>query len=197
MSAVGTRLEVAALQTLLTGLGVSMVLASRRVERFRRQVTRDLLLEIRSNDGAGQQYRFHAATRRMTLPRRRVERAECTLIFPTAREGLRALLSPRAIGRIVEGMNTGEVRIDGNPVLLLWFHGLTRIVAPIGRSRRPRRPGRSGVPIRSPERYAPYARRIIRESPVSELSREWPQAWAAREKLLQLRAAVGERLPLG
>jgi hypothetical protein len=82
MSAVGTRLEVAALQTLLTGLGVSMVLASRRVERFRRQVTRDLLLEIRSNDGAGQQYRFHAATRRMTLPRRRVERAECTLISP-------------------------------------------------------------------------------------------------------------------
>jgi hypothetical protein len=70
---------------------------------------------------------------------------------------VRALLSPRAIGRIVEGMNTGEVRIDGNPVLLLWFHGLTRIVAPIGRSRRPRRP--APVPIRTPERDAPYARR--------------------------------------
>jgi len=195
MRAVSTRLEVVALQSLLTTLGVLMALASRRVDRFRRQVTRDLLIEIRSEDGARRQYRFEAATRRMTLPRRPVERAECALIFPTAREGLRALLSPRAIGRIVEGMNTGEVRIDGNPVLLLWFHGLTRIVAPIGRSRRPRRP--APVPIRTPERDAPWAKRIIREPPVAELSRDWPQAWAAREKLLQIRAAAGERLPPG
>jgi hypothetical protein len=195
MTAVRTRVEVAALQMLLTGLGVLMALASRRMARFRRQVTRDLLIEIRSDDGARQRYRFHAATRRMTLPRRPAQRPGCALIFPTAREGVRALLSPRAIGRIVEGMNTGDVRIDGNPVLLLWFHGLTRIVAPIGRSRRPRRP--APVPIRTPERDAPYARRIIREPPVSELSRDWPQAWAAREKLLQLRAPAGERLPPG
>jgi hypothetical protein len=195
MTAVRTRLEVAALQTLLAVLGVLMRQASLRVDRFRRQVTRDLLIEVRSEDGARRQYRFHAETRRMTLPRRPVKRAECTLIFPTARDGVRALLSPRAIGRIVEGINTGEVRIDGNPVLLLWFHGLTRIVAPIGRSRRPRRP--APVPIRAPERDAPWAKRIIREPPVAELSRDWPQAWAAREKLLQIRAAAGERLPPG
>ena len=195
MSALRARVEVAALQALLTGLGVLMALASRRVNRFRRQVTRDLLLEIRSDDGARQQYRLQAAARRLTLPRRPVERAECTLIFPSAREGLRALLSRRAIGRIVEGMNTGGTRIEGNAALLLWFHGLTRIVAPIGRSRRPRRP--APVPIRTPERDAPWAKRIIREPPVSALSRDWPEAWAAREKLLQLRAAVGERLPPG
>jgi hypothetical protein len=70
MTSVGTRLEVAALQSLLTTLGVLMALASRRLDRFRRQVTRDLLIEIRSDDGARQQYRFHAATRQMTLPRR-------------------------------------------------------------------------------------------------------------------------------
>jgi hypothetical protein len=195
MSALRARLEVAALQALLTVLGVLMVLASQRSDRFRRQITRDLLIEIRSADGARQQYRLHAATRRMTLPRRPVEQAECTLVFPTARIGLRALLSRRAIGRIVEDMNTGGTRIDGNPALLLWFHGLTRIVAPIGRSRRPRWP--APVPIRTPERDAPYARRIIREPPVSELSRDWPEAWAARAKLLQLRAAAGERLPPG
>jgi hypothetical protein len=190
-----TRVEVAALQMLLTGLGVLMALASRRMVRFRRQVTRDLLIEIRSVDGARQRYRFHAATRRLALPRGTLAPAECTLILPSAREGLRALLSPRAIGRIVEGMNTGDTRIEGNPALLLWFHGLTRIVAPIGSSRRPRRP--APVPIRRPERNAPWAERIIREPPVSELSRDWPQAWAARERLLQLRAAAGERLPPG
>jgi len=197
MSALRTRIQVAALQSLLTVLGVLMALASRHVDRFRRQVTRDLLLEIRRADGARQQYRFHAGPRRMTLPRHAREHTDCTLTFPTARDGLRALLSPRAIGRIVEGMNAGELRIEGNAALLLWFHGLTRIVAPIGRSRRPRRASGSGVPIRTPERDAPYASRIIREPPVSELSRDWPQAWAAREKLLQLRAAAGERLPPG
>jgi hypothetical protein len=189
------RAEVAALQVLLTGLGLAMMLASRRVDRFRRQVTRDLLIEIRSVDGARQQYRLHAGTRRLTLPFRPRQRAECTLVFPTAREGLRTLLSPRAIGRVIEGMNTGDTRIEGNPVLLLWFHGLTRIVAPIGRSRRPRRP--VPVPIRTPERHAAWAQRIVREPAVTELSRDWPQAWAAREKLLQLRAAAGERLPPG
>ena len=195
MSALRARVEVAALQALLTGLGLLMALASRRVDRFRRQVTRNLFIEIRSADGARQQYRLHAATRRLTLPRRPAEGADCTLIFPTAREGLRALLSPRAIGRIVEGMNTGATRVEGNAALLLWFHGLTRIVAPIGSTRRPRRP--APVPIRTPERDATWAKRIIREPPVSELSRDWPEAWAAREKLLQIRAAAGERLPPG
>jgi hypothetical protein len=198
MNAARTRIEVAALQTLLTVLGALMVLASRRVDRFRRQVTRDLLLEIGSADGARQQYRLHAATRRLTLHRCSAEPAECALIFPTAWDGVRALLSPRAIGRIVEGMNTGSTRIEGNPALLLWFHGLTRIVAPIGSTRRPRRAGgRASVPIRTQELHASWARRIIREPPVAELSRDWPEAWAAREKLLQLRAAAGERLPPG
>jgi hypothetical protein len=195
MSALRARVEVAALQSLLTGLGLLMALASRRSDRFRRQVTRNLLIEIRSADGARQQYRLHAPTRRLTLPRRPAGRADCTLLFPTARVGLRTLLSRRAIGRLVQDMNFGDTRIDGNPALLLWFHGLTRIVAPIGSTRRPRRA--APVPIRTPERDAPYASRIIREPAVRELSRDWPEAWAAREKLLQIRAAAGERLPPG
>jgi hypothetical protein len=167
MAAPRARVEVAALQALLTGLGVLMALASRRVDRLRRQVTRDLVLEIRSDDGARRQYRLHAATRRLTVPRRRVQHAECTLIFPTAREGLRALLSPRAIGRIVEGMNTGATRVEGNAALLLWFHGLTRIVAPIGRSagRAGRRRCRSAHP--SAMRRGPSGSSASRRSPSS------------------------------
>jgi hypothetical protein len=195
MAAIRARVEVAALQALLTGLGVLMALASRRVDRFRRQVTRDLLLEIRSDDGARQQYQLHAASRRLTLPRNPAHSTECRLTFPTARVGLRILISRRTVGRLVEDMNFGGTRIDGNPALMLWFHGLTRIVAPIGSTRRPRRP--APVPVRAPERNAPWARRIIREPPVRELSRDWPEAWAARRKLLQLRAPEGERLPPG
>jgi hypothetical protein len=93
MGAGRARVEVAALQSLLTGLGVLMALASRRADRFRRQVTRDLVLEIRSADGARQQYRLHAATRRLTLPRGPARAAECTLIFPTARRPARAAVA--------------------------------------------------------------------------------------------------------
>lgn len=101
MTALRARVGVAALQMLLTGLGVLMALASRRVDRFRRQVTRDLLLEIRGDDSARQQYRLRAATRRLTLPRRPVQPAECTLSFPTARVGLpggRAVFRPSGAG---------------------------------------------------------------------------------------------------
>ena len=193
MTALRTRVEVAALRALLSGLGGLMALASLRVERLRRQITRDLVIEIRSDDGARQQYRLHASTRRLTLAR--AAEADCALHFSTARAGLRALVSRRTIGRIVEGVNAGDARIDGNPVLLLWFHGLTRVVAPIGSTRRPRRP--APVPVRGPERDAPWAQKIVREPPAAELSRDWPQAWAAREKLLQVRAPAGERLPPG
>lgn len=195
MNTAGSRIGVAAFQVLLTGIGVVLAVASRRVDRLRRQITRDLVIEVRSDDGARQQYQLRAATRRLTLPHRRIERVDATLSFPTAWSGLRALLSRHTVGRIVDGMNTGGTRIEGSTVLILWFHGLTRVVAPIGSTRRPRRP--PPIPVRLPERDAPYARRIIREPPVRELSREWPQAWAARAKLLQIRAADGERLPPG
>jgi hypothetical protein len=191
------RIEVAALRALLTALGVLMVLASRRVLRFRRQVTRDVLIEIGSDDGVRQQFRLHGTTRTMTLPRHPVDKAECTLTFPSSREGLRALLSTRAIGRILEGIYTGNTRIDGNPVLLLWFHGLTRIVAPIGTTRRPRRREGVHVPVRMPEYDLPYARRIVREPVAHQLTSEWPQAWVARSKLLQIRCTTGERIPPG
>jgi hypothetical protein len=190
-----TRVEVALLQAVLRGLAVAMTLASRRVTRFRRQVSRDLVVEIRTADGARQQFWFDSATRRMRAPRRAAAEPEVVLRFGSAREGLLTLLSPRAVGRIVEGMNTGDTRIDGNPVLILWFYGMTRIVVPLGSTRRPRKP--VPVPARMPETHAPYSRRILTEPQVPDLSRVWPPAWSARAKLLQLRGAAGDRLPPG
>lgn len=197
MRVVRSRIEVVVLGALLKVLGVLMVLASRRVRRFRRQVARDLLIEIGTDDGVRQQFQLHGATRTMTLPRHPVKTAECTLTFPTSREGLRALLSTRAIGRIVEGVYTGGTRIDGNPALLLWFHGLTRIVAPIGTTRRPRRRQGVHVPVRQPEHDLPYAQRIVREPVADQLTGDWPRAWAARSKLLQIRCTEGEEIPPG
>lgn len=186
---------VLALDGLLAGLGAAMAVASGRSDRFRRQVTRDLILAVRSDDGAGRTFTFHATTRRMTSTRRAAPGQEVTLHFATARDGLRTLLSRRAVGRLVHGMNFGGTRIDGNPALILWFHGLTRIVAPLGRSRVPRH--RVPIGVRDPETHAPYAARIVREPPVTELDPAWTAAWAARRKLLQLRGTDGAPLPPG
>lgn len=195
MRATGKRVGDVAFWLLLTSLGVMMAIASRYSKRFRRQVTRDLVIEMRTEDGIGRQYRFNAQTRTMNLLWQRTEEIDCALIVSSGWLGFRSLLSPHAVGRMVEGMNDRRLRIEGNAIVILWFHGLTRIVAPIGRTRRPRRP--IPVPLRGPECEAAWSRHIIREPSVRELSRDWPEAWAAREKLLQLRAPAGEPLPPG
>lgn len=195
MRAIGKHIGNASFWALLASLGVMMAVASRFSKRFRRQVTRDLVVEIRTDDGVGVRYQFNSQDRVMNVLWRSTEEIECSLICSSGWLGIRSLLSTRAVGRIVEGMNDGSLRVEGNTIVMLWFHGLTRIVAPIGHTRRPHNP--IPAPLRGPESDAPWARYIIREPSVRELSREWPEAWAAREKLLQLRAAAGEPLPPG
>ncbi len=192
----GGSLTVTLFRVLLAVLGAFMVAASRVSGRFRRQVTRDLVVEVSSDDGACQAYLFTARTRTMRLARTAPRAPDCAIRFDTAAHGLRSLLSRRAIGRVVEGMNGGATRIDGAAPLAVWFHGLSRVVFPIGRSRLPRRP----IPV--PDRFierptADWARRIVREPAIDVLPREQVHAWRARAKTLQVRAPGGEPLPRG
>ncbi|HZZ52428.1 MAG TPA: hypothetical protein VFE65_36480 [Pseudonocardia sp.] len=194
-SLTGARLFAPLLRLVLGFLGALMVVGGRVSRRFRRQVTRDVTVQVSSDDGVSQTFLFHARTRTMTLSRTFVGRPDCALRFATAREGVSALLSPRAIGKVVEGMNTGGTRIDGNSAMILWFYGLTRVVFPIGRSRLPRR--RIPHPTRGPEREAPWATRIIREPAVKDLAPEWSGAWRARSRIVIVRVPDGESPPPG
>lgn len=194
-SLTGAGLFAPVFRLVLGFLGVLMVLGGRVSRRFRRQVSRDLTVQISSDDGVSQTFLFHARTRTMTLSRTFVGRPDCALRFATAHEGIFALLSPRAIGKVVDGMNTGGTRIDGNSALILWFYGLTRVVLPIGRSRLPRR--RIPHPTRGPEREAPWAARIIREPAVKDLAPGWSGAWRARSRMLIVRVPGGEPPPPG
>ncbi|MBA2346893.1 MAG: hypothetical protein H0V81_01230 [Solirubrobacterales bacterium] len=187
--------SVTAFRALLGGLGGAMVVASHTSARFRRQVTRDVTIEVSCDDGACQAYVFSAKTRTMRLARVADGEPHCAIRFDTAAIGLRSLLSRRAVGRIVEGWQYGGARIEGKPTFAVWFHGLTRIVAPIGPSRLPRRP--IPIPDRSVEQSAPWAQRVVREPPLVELPREQQDAWRARAKLLQVRVPGGEPLPPG
>lgn len=192
-----TRLHVVVFDVLLVTVGFLLTVASRFLPGLRSQVTRDVLFEFSSDDGVSRRFGLHAATRTIGLEPMSEARPDTSVRFGRARDGIRALVSTRTVAHIVEGMNYGDTRLDGNPVLLLWFHGLTRTVLPIGSSRRPRKRHLPPIGVREPERDAPWSARITREPVLDQLDPTWTAAWEARAKLLQVRAPAGEPLPPG
>lgn len=192
-----TRLHVVVFDVLLVTVGILLTVASRFLPGLRSQITRDVLFEFSSDDGVTRRFGLHAATRTVGLEPMSEVRPDTSVRFGRAWDGIRALVSTRTVAHIVEGMNYGDTRLDGNPVLLLWFHGLTRTVLPIGSSRRPRTRHLPPIKARDPERHAPWSARITREPVLDELDPTWTAAWQARAKLLQVRAPAGEPLPPG
>lgn len=182
---------------LLVTVGLLLTVASRFRPGLRSQITRDVLFEFSSDDGVTRRFGLHAATRTISLEPMSRARPDTSVRFGRAWDGIRALVSTRTAAHIVAGMNYGDTRLDGNPVLLLWFHGLTRTVLPIGSSRRPRKRHLPPIKAREPERHAPWSVRITREPALDELDPTWTAAWEARAKLLQVRAPAGEPLPPG
>lgn len=187
--------ETKLLDGLLVVVGLMLTVASRFRRRLRGQITRDMLIEVSSDDGVARRFRLHGRSRTIRVEASGSETPEVALRFARARDGLRTLVSRHTVRHIVDGMNYGGTRIDGNPVLILWFHGLTRTVLPIGSTRRPRHT--PPIEVRGPEHDAAWAQRITREPALKELDRDWDPAWQARAKLLQIRATDGGRIPPG
>lgn len=192
-----TSVHVLVFDVLLVVVGLLLTVASRFLPGLRSQITRDVLFEFSSDDGVCRRFGLHAGTRTVSLEPMSEARPDTSVRFGRAWDGIRALVSTRTVAHIVEGMNYGNTRLDGNPVLLLWFHGLTRTVLPIGSSRRPRKRHLPPIGVREPERHAPWSTRITREPVLDVLDPTWTAAWEARAKLLQVRAPSGEPLPPG
>ncbi len=86
----------------------------------------------------------------------------------------------------MSGVTQGAVRLEGNPLILLWFHGLTRKLVAIGRAlpgayiaHDPASNGVEKIPI---------------EPAVRQLDPRWTGAWNSRAKLWIVRGANGEPL---
>lgn len=183
------------LQLLLTVLGRAMALASCFVPRFRRQVTAPRTIVVASGDGAAASFHFDPQARTMRFQSGEADRYDCALRYRGSGDAIRALLHPRAAGRIVTDVQQGRAALEGNALLLLWFHGLTRVVAPIGRPLGPRQ-----APPVKPQRHdsdAPYAGRITVEPALAALPAEQEAHWRARAKLIQIRVPAGEPAPKG
>jgi hypothetical protein len=183
---------VAGLRVLLWGLGYGLVLASRFSTPIRSQITRSLTVEISTDDGVARHWEFDAQRRLVFSSPGQARTPDFAVQFSSSGQALRTLTSPRAIDRIMGGLGHGTVRIEGNPRIMLWFHGLARRLVSFGRS------GSSRLAL--PGAYLAHdpaangVEKITIEAPVRQLDPRWTAAWQSRARLWIVRAACGDPL---
>jgi hypothetical protein len=188
------------LRLLLFTLGQGLALTSRISPSVRSQVTRTLTFEVSTDDGVVRQFHFNGQRRRIATEAGHSCSPAQALRFPSSGQALRVLLSPRCVGKIVDGLQNGTIRLQGSLFLAFWFFGLTRKLGPIGRENGRRETGPSG-PL--PDRYVQHdprangSEQIIIEPAVTQLDPHWANAWEQRGKLLIVRATTGEPMPEG
>ena len=176
----------------LAGLGMGLQLASRWSTRFRGQTAHARTVEIGSADGVWHRYDFSA--RGVASRPVRADQPAVSLCFDNARLGLRTLISPHAVGRIVRALLDRSAEYEGNAVLVLWFFGLTRFVLPIART----------APLRTPlpdaylqhDPHSKVAARIVREPVTDALDPNWHAAHPAHARMVMIRGSAGESVKL-
>ena len=174
-------------------LGLGMQVACRLSTNFRRQVTRSLTIEVGSADGV---FRHFVFTPRAMVARAGAAASSPTLLlhFASARQGLLALASPHAVGKIIQALLEGGAVYRGNATLVLWFFCLTRFVLPIGKTG----PLREPLPeaYLAPNPNSAVAGRITREPPMTELDLTWRDAHARRGQMVMIRGSAGEAVAM-
>ena len=178
-----------ALRILLASLGALMAAKSRWSDAFRRQLSRDVVIEISSEDGVARHFVF--SDRRVSSRAGRAPSPDCALRFTTARQGFTVLTAKDGPIRLFDGLFDETVRLEGRTALFGWFQGLVGAVVPgAPKLRLPATPPGAYVnPASSPE----VSRFITREPAARELDPSWTDAATAREKLVMSRVAKGER----
>lgn len=179
-------------KTMLAVLGKGMEVACRHNADFRIQVTRHLTIEVCSADGVAHHYVF--SPRKMASRPGAATDATLSLTFANARQGLLALASPHAPGKIVHALLYGGATYRGNATLVLWFFPLTRFVLPIGKIGPLRKPLPDAYIAHDP--HSKVASRIIREPAVEVLDPNWHDAWARRARMVMPRGSAGESVAM-
>ncbi len=184
--------RAAGLRVLLWGLGHGLAMASRVSAPIRSQITRSLTVEISADDGVARHWNFDAQRRRVSSAAGRSGAPDFAVRFTRSGRALRALTSARAVDRIMGGLSHGAVRLEGNPLILLWFGGLARRLVPAGRAGSSRRALPGGYLAHDPA--ANGVEKILIEPPVRELDPHWTAALNARARLWIVRGACGDPL---
>ena len=121
------------------------------------------------------------------------DQATVSLRFEDAGQAFWWLLSPHAVGHIVKATLSRRAVIEGNPLLFLWFFGLTRIVIPVNRQRPLRRP----LPdhLLAPDPGSRVYGDITHEPAVTRLDPGWTNAVEQSRKQTIVRGGEGEPMP--
>ena len=175
------------LRVLLAVMGSLLAIASRTSAGFRRAITRDLVIEIATDDGVAHHFVFRGG--RASSHAGRAAAADCVLRFATASQAVRTLLARHTVSHLVAGLLDGTVSVRGNPFHLLWFADLAQQIVPTAARLRWSTPPNAYV---APNPALAAAKRITREPAVSALDPGWTEAARAREKLVMIRVAAGE-----
>jgi hypothetical protein len=183
---------VAGLRVLLWWLGHGLALASRFSTPVRSQITRSLTVEISTDDGVARHWVFDSQRRLVSASAGRAEAPDLAIRFTSSGQALRDLTSPRAIDRIMGDLMHGAVRIEGSPMILLWFHGLTRKLVAIGRPGHRRQALPGAYLVHDPASNG--VEKITIEPAVRQLDPHWTGAWNSRAKLWIVRGASGDPL---
>jgi hypothetical protein len=183
---------VAGLRALLWVLGYGLVLASRFSAAVRSQITRNLTVEISTDDGVARHWMFDSQQRRVSVSAGRAEAPDFAVRFTSSGQALGDLTSPRALDRIMGGLMHGAVRLEGSPLILLWFHGLMRKLVAIGGAGPARQALPGGYLAHDPA--SDGAEQITIEPAVRQLDPRWTAAWNSRARLWIVRAASGDLL---
>jgi hypothetical protein len=190
--AVGPRTRRTALRSLLWALAQALVLAARLSSSVRLQITRSFTYEISTDDGVARQWVFDNHRRRVTTSAGSPNTADHALRFTSSREALRVLASPDAVDRMADGLYRETARIEGHPLIPVWFLSLMRTFIPIGRATQYHKALPGAYLTHDPASNG--NERIIIEPAVSQLDPRWTNAWRARAKLWIIRGANGELL---
>jgi hypothetical protein len=156
------------------------------------QITRSFTFEISTDDGVSRQCVFDHHRRRVTTSAGSPPTADHTLRFTSSREALHVLASSDAVERLADGLYRETARIEGHPLVAVWFLSLMRTFVPIGRATDMHRALPGAYLTHDPASNG--NEEIIIEPAVNQLDPRWTNAWAARAKLWIVRGATGEQL---
>ena len=166
-------------------IGLALAVASRFSARVRSQLARDMTIVVASADGVARSYVMQ--DRRVSSRAGANENARATLRFRSAGLGTRILLAPDTIGRIVDGLETGDVECIGQASIIMWFYQLVMGLNPL--SPNPRDVWPNCYTAHDPNLKA--ADRITVEPPVDDLEGERSAAHAQRDKVLLWQVGLG------
>ncbi|MCQ9426963.1 helicase [Pseudomonas sp. LJDD11] len=115
---------------LLWALGLLMARASRNSPAFQQQlVDKDLTFQLQTADGkVARHYIVHG--QRIRSARGAAQAPAFTIAFRDCAYGFATLQASNKQLAFMQGIQSKDIQIKGNPALVIWFQGLTRYLKP-------------------------------------------------------------------